>query len=85
MGFDTMKPIKSANDLKCCLIYCGDGQYRIRIYDEHKLSMFEDHDIRISDLFFEIQDEDAWIYEDENGRRYIDHRPETLGDDRYQK
>lgn len=73
-------PIKSANGLTGRLIYCGDDQYRIRVYDKHKLSTFEDYDIRISDLFFEITDEDAHIYEDRiTGRRYIDHNPESLG------
>lgn len=77
---NTLKPIKSANGLACCLIYCGDGQYRIRAYGEHKLGMFEDYDILISDLFFSINDEDAHVYVDEvTGRKFIDHNPETLG------
>ncbi len=71
--------IKAANSLTGCLIYCGDGQYRVRIYDEHKLSMFKDYDIRHCDLFFEINDEDAYLYEDEQGKCWIDHSPQTLG------
>ena len=75
-----MKPIKSANGLTGCLIYCADGKYRIRVYDEHKLGMFEDYDIRISDLFFTINDEDATLYEDSlSGIKTIDHSPATLG------
>lgn len=75
-----MKSIRSANGLVGCLIWCADGQYRIRVYDEHKLGMFGDYDIRISDLFFTINDEDAHLYVDETtGRKYIDHNPETLG------
>ena len=75
-----MKAIGSANGLVGCLIYCADGQYRIRVYDEHKLGMFEDYDIRISDLFFEITDEDAHLYVDETtGQKYLDHSPDTLG------
>lgn len=75
-----MKPLQSANGRSGCLIYCGDNQYRIRIYDEHKLGMFEDYDIRISDLFFTINDEDAHLWVDEvTGRMIIDHHPQTLG------
>lgn len=75
-----MKPIKSANGLTACLIYCADGQYRLRVYHEYKLGMFDDYDIKLSDLFFEIKDEDPWLYEDPTtGRKYIDHGPETLG------
>lgn len=75
-----MKPIKSANGLVGCLIRCGDGKYCIRVYDEHKLGMFEDYDIKISDLFFEIRDEDAYLYVDETtGRKWLDHNPDTLG------
>lgn len=67
-----------ANGRVGCLIYCADGQYRVRIYDEHKLSMFKDYDIKHCDLFFTITDEDAHLYED-GDRCWIDHSPETLG------
>jgi hypothetical protein len=70
--------IESANGREACLIYCGDDQYRIRIYDKHKLGMFKDYDIRHFDLFFEIKDEDAYLYE-EGDQQWIDHSPETLG------
>ena len=70
--------IESANGREACLIYCGDDQYRIRIYDKHKLGMFKDYDIRHFDLFFEIKYEDAYLYEDGN-RLWIDHSLETLG------
>lgn len=73
-----MKALKSANGLVCCLIYCADGKYRIRVYDEHKMSMFEDYEIAFSELFFVINDEDAYLYE-KNGVKYIDHSPKTLG------
>jgi hypothetical protein len=73
--------IKSANGLTGCLIYCGDNQYCIRVYDEHKLGTFKDYDIKHWDLFFEINDEDAYLYEDDNGKCWIDHSPETLGKD----
>lgn len=74
-----MKAIKSVDGQTACLIYCADGKYRVRIYHEPKLSMFEDYEIAISDLFFTITDEDAFIYEDDSGRRWLDHSPGTLG------
>ena len=70
--------IKSANGLTGCLIYVGNDQYKIRVYDDHKLSMFKDYDIKHSDLFFEISDEDAYLYED-GEHCWIDHSPNTLG------
>tara|TARA_R110000868_G_scaffold177887_1_gene417041 strand:+ start:46 stop:276 length:231 start_codon:yes stop_codon:yes gene_type:complete len=74
-----MNPLKTANGLTGCLIYCADDKYRIRVYDEHKLGMFEDYDIAISELFFTINDEDAHLYEDDNGDKWLDHNPATLG------
>lgn len=74
-----MKLIKSANGLVGCLMHCTDGKYRIRVYHETKMSMFEDYEIAISDLFFEITDEDACLYEDDTGRKWLDHCPATLG------
>jgi len=83
-----MKPkrklIRPAQGLVACLMYCSDGKYRIRVYHEHKLSMFDDYEINISDMFFEITDEFACLYEDENtGIKYIDYDPATLGHDVY--
>lgn len=72
--------IKSANGLTGCLIYCGDNQYCIRIYDEHNPNMFKDYDIRHWDLFFRIDDEDAYLYED-GDKCWLDNSPETLGKD----
>lgn len=74
-----MKALKSANGLVGCLIYCADGKYRLRVYDEHKMSMFEDYEIAIGELFFEINDEDAYLYVNSRGTKYIDHSPKTLG------
>lgn len=70
--------VESANGRTACLIYCGDGEYRIRIYDKIKLGMFNDYDIKHSDLFFNINDEDAFLYED-GDEKWIDHSPSTLG------
>lgn len=68
---------KSAKGVEACLIYCGDGQYRIRIYD--KDFKFKDYDICHSDLSIKIDDEDAYLYEYEDNKMFIDHSPETLG------
>lgn len=65
-----------ANGKKGCLIYCGDDQYRIRIYNADKT--FTDYDIKIADLFFKIDDEDAYLYSD-GKHHWIDHSPSTLG------
>ena len=74
----TMK-IESANGKEGCLIYCGDCKYRIRFYDDMKMGMFKDYDIAHCDLFFTVNDEDAYLYEHEDGKMYLDHSPETLG------
>ena len=71
------KIIGSANGKKGILIWCADNKFRIRLTDEN--GCFEDLNIMHCDLSFEIQDEDAYIYEDMNGRKYLDHSPETLG------
>jgi hypothetical protein len=72
--------ITSANGKNCCLIYCGDGKYRIRIYEDAQKGLFKDYEIFHSDLFFNIDDADAFLYEDEeNDRMYLDHSPQTLG------
>lgn len=70
--------ITSANGLTACLIYCSEGNYKIRIYDDHKLATFKDYDVRHCDLFFEINDEDAYLYED-GENLWLDHSPATLG------
>ena len=70
--------VESANGRTACLIYCGDQKYRIRIYDEHNSSMFKDYDIRHFDLFFTIDDEDAYLYED-GERLWLDNSSNTLG------
>ena len=72
--------IKSALGLECCLIYCAGGEYRIRVYNKDRLGEFKDYDIKHSDLWFEITDPDAFLYED-GDRMYLDHGPKTLGID----
>lgn len=71
--------IDSANGKNACLIYCGDGNYRIRIYHKSDKSDFKDYEIAHSDLWFKIKDEDAFLYEDDDGKMWIDHSPATLG------
>lgn len=72
--------IESAHGRTACLIYCGPGKYKIRVWDPTKLGTFKDYDLRHSDLFFEIRDEDAYLYE-ENDKLWLDHGPQTLGID----
>lgn len=72
--------IESAHGRTACLIYCGSGQYKIRVWHPNKLGTFADYDIRHSDLFFEIQDEDAYLYEQDD-KLWLDHSPQTLGID----
>jgi hypothetical protein len=69
--------VKSANGCEGVLIYCGDDNFRIRVY--HEDNSFTDYDILHNDLVFTINDSDAYFYEDEVGRCWIDHSPETLG------
>lgn len=67
---------KSADGKTACLIYCADGEYRIRIYEPYA-SSFQDYDIKHNDLFFVIKDEDAYLYTD-GIKHWIDHSPSTL-------
>lgn len=70
------KIIGSAMGLHGCLIYTGDGDYRIRFYNN---TGFDDVKIAHCDLGFQITDSDAYIYEDDKGQKWLDHAPETLG------
>ena len=72
--------VKSADRMHACLIVCTDQKRRIRIYDENNLGVFKDYDVRHSDLWFDINDEDAYLYED-GDRMWIDHSPATLGEE----
>ena len=72
--------IESANGRTACLIYCGSGKYKIRVWDPRKLGTFKDYDIGHSYLFFEIRDEDACLYEQDD-KLWLDHGPQTLGID----
>ena len=68
--------IESVNGREACLIRCADGAYRIRLYTA--VGVFKDYDIMHNDIWFEINDDDCFLYEDgENA--WIDHSPSTLG------
>ena len=70
-----MKPIKAKGKKAfLCQGFCGD--MFLRVYDEDR--SYKDMTIYHSDLFVEIEDDDAFIYECD-GDYYIDHSPQTLG------
>lgn len=75
-----MKSI-SANGKKGCLLRAfvpnDSVQYYIRFYEVD--GSFKDYEIAHTDLFFTIDDIDAYLYETEDGSLYIDHSPKTLG------
>lgn len=67
---------KSAKGLRGHIIDCFDGIYYFRVYDaDHN---FVDYHLRHVDLIVTIEDDDAFLYEDEAGAR-LDHAPSTLG------
>lgn len=68
--------IKPANGATGYLIWCGGERYVFRIYDKNH--DFVDYDIRHCDMKIQIQESDAYFYEDATGNT-IDHSPETLG------
>lgn len=70
--------VSSAKGKEALLIYCADGNYRIRVYTDN--NEFIDYDIKHSDLWFHILDEDAYFYED-GDKKWLDHSPSTLGID----
>jgi hypothetical protein len=70
---------KSANGLRGHIIDSFDGAHYFRVYD--KDHNFTDYDLRHCDLTVVIDDEDAYLYEDELGER-LDHSPGTLGKDK---
>ena len=75
MAVDTSKP---ANGTIGYLIRVATEQeYVFRVYNEDK-SDFVDYDILHYDMQIQIQDSDAYFYQNVVGD-YIDHSPETLG------
>ena len=69
--------ITSVNGAEAHLLWSGEG-YFIRFYGSDRLS-FKDCEIKHSDLVIVIDDEDAYMYENEKGDVWIDHSPQTLG------
>ena len=67
---------KSAKGLRGHIIDCFDGNYYFRVYDaDHN---FTDYLLRHCDLTVVIDDDDAFLYEDEFSAT-LDHAPATLG------
>ena len=73
---------KPAKGLRGHIIDSFDGTYYFRVYD--KDHNFVDYDLRHVDLIVTIEDDDAFLYEDDFGAT-LDHSPATLGKDREQK
>ena len=68
--------ITPANGTKGMLIWCGGDKYVFRVYDKDR--DFVDYDLRHSDMEIEIQESDAYFYED-GDYKCVDHAPATLG------
>ena len=67
---------RSAKGLRGHIIDSFDGNYWFRVYDaDHN---FTDYDLRHCDLAVIIDDDDAFLYEDELSAS-LDHAPATLG------
>ena len=67
---------KSAKGLRGHIIDCFDGNYYFRVYDaDHN---FVDYALRHCDLAVVIDDDDAYLYDEEFSAR-LDHAPSTLG------
>lgn len=57
----------------------ADGTYCFRVYGENHT--FVDYDLLHCDLTVTITDDDAYLYQDENGAS-LDHAPLTSGNDK---
>jgi hypothetical protein len=68
--------LKNANGTSGVLLPVGET-WVFRVY--HENGEFTDYDIFHSDLSVTINDADAYFYEREDGRAYLDHSPQTLG------
>ena len=72
-----IKNYTQAKGIKGFLLDSFDGNYYFRVYSENK--SFKDYLLRHCDLEITINDEDAVLYEKENGDLTLDHSSETLG------
>jgi len=71
--------ITPANNVEGCLIpITGTNAYMFRVYNSTDGS-FKDYDLRHYDLSITINDNDASLYEHDDGTLTLDHSPETLG------
>jgi hypothetical protein len=71
-----MSKSRPAKGLRGQIIDTFDGTYYFRVYD--KDYNFVDYELRHCDLGVIIDDDDAFLYEDEFGTK-LDHSPNTLG------
>ena len=71
--------VKPAKGTKGFLIYTMNNEYVFRVYKEDH--SFIDYDILHCDLELTINDEDATLYEFEDGRNILDHSYEIAGED----
>jgi hypothetical protein len=65
----------SAEFLTGCLL--GGGTFRV--YDEYNKEIFTDYVIHHPDMAVCVHDEDAYVYENPDGSKYIDVSKRTLG------
>ncbi len=72
-----IKNFQSAKGVKGFLLDSFDGNYYFRVYDGE--GGFKDYLLKHCDLEITINDEDAVLYERENGDLSLDHSTETLG------
>lgn len=71
------KPKKIKKHLKGFLLVSFTGTNVFRVYKKNK--EFIDYKIRHNDLEIQIEDNDAYIYENKKGEMIIDYSPKTLG------
>jgi hypothetical protein len=70
--------VTQAKGTKGFLMWMGPNYgYMFRVYAED--NTFKDYSIVHSDLEIEILDEEATLYDDDNGAIKIDNSPATLG------
>lgn len=72
----TNRTVKPAQGKRGYLIWTGE-HYCLRLYEADG---FKDYRLLHSDLYVDILDEEAELYEYEDGRCYLDHSRQTLGD-----
>ncbi len=71
--------VKDIDHVSCILLRESFGDYSIRIRNDKNKHGFIDYDIAHSDLSIIITDNDASLYEDSKGNKWVDHSPQALG------